>query len=352
MPCLSGDGYTYGEEQRAEAQKWASQWKAVESGVIAAANAHQLYNNYKAQRAIADRATVIKEDYQKFLVDNFWPKEESYLNEFANPDTHGEAPEDVEVMGSRYAGRLIPMIAKKFAEELTTARCNFARYCTSANKKTLQDILLARSNAIASARVAGRQMAFKEWRAKIDQNYKRRIAAVGVGDGMIAQAGELFSAALNAYRAAGADLEQQFSSSLRSLGSAVGGYRSADTRISALNSMDLSEVSVDHVFSSFGAANVFDQMTGGGSNTFGNYNIGLSQNGLGSYNSASANYSSSNADGLHTSQLINQLDLARSGSYTYEVTSIIPGTVTVNMSDFPLHDYAAYDQGDSGDMPK
>lgn len=345
MPCLSGDGYQEGESIRAAAQQQAATYKAIASGVIAADNAYRLYENYKDQRKIARRANDIKEQYQNFLMANFWPKEEAYLNEFANPDTHGEAPEDVEVMGSRYAGRLIPMIAKKFADEIAAAKCNLARYCTSANKKVLQDLLLARSNAIAAARVAGRQMAFKEWRAKIDQNYQRRIAAVSVGDGMIAQAAELYGAALNAYRVAGGELESQFNSALGSLGNAIGTYNSADTRLDSLASMRISGASV-HAPSAFGVQNTWDQMTGGGSNTFGDYNIGLSSNGLNAFNSLSTNYSSNGEAVLQGSQLINQLDLARSGSMTYEVTSIIPGTVTVNMSDFQLKDYAENDQGD------
>jgi hypothetical protein len=347
MPCLSGEGYSEGEGARAEAQQQAAIVKAIAAGVIAADNAYRLYENYKAQRKIARRANVIKEDYQNFLIGNFWPKEENYLNEFANPDTHGEAPEDVEVMGSRYAGRLIPMIAKKFADEIAAAKCNFARYCTSANKKILQDLMLARSNALASARVAGRQMAFKEWRAKIDQNYKRRIAAVTVGDGMIAEAGELYQAALGAYRVAGADLETQFNSALGSLGGAIGQYRSANTREASLTAMrqDVNNRTV-YAPSAFGVDNTWDQMTGGGSNTFGGYSIGLSSNGLNSYSGLSGVYSSNGEAMLNGGQIFNQLDLARSGSYTYEVASIIPGTVTVNMGDFQLKDYAVNDQGD------
>lgn len=346
MPCLSGDGYSEGESARASAQQSAATYKAVAAGVIAADNAYQLYDNYKAQRKIARRANVIKENYQNFLMQNFWPKELNYLNEFANPDTHGEAPEDVEVMGSRYAGRLIPAIAKKFAEEIAAAKCNASRYCTSANKKTLQDLLLGRSNAIASARVAGRQMAFKEYRAKLDQNYKRRIAAVSLGDGMIAEAADLFAAALNTYQAVGSSLTNQFNSAIGALGSAIGQRSSAQTRIDSLEALDLQGSSVVYGPSAFGVQDTWAQMTGGGSNTFGNYNVGLSTSGLNSYNGLSTIYSSNGADGLNTSQLINQLDLARSGSYTYEVVSIIPGTVTVNMGDFQLKDYAENDQGD------
>ena len=345
MPCLSGEGYSAGEGYRATAQRETAADKALLSGIIASDNAYRLYKNYQYQRKIARRANVIKEMYQNFLILNFWPKEEAFLNEFANPDTHGEAPEDVEVMGSRYAGRLIPMIAKKFADEIAAAKCNFARYCTSANKKTLQDLLLARSNALASARVAGRQMAFKEWRAKIDQNTRRRIEAVGVGDGMIAAAGELFGAALSAYQAAGSDLESQFNSALGSLGGAIGQYRSADARIDSLKGLRQDNTIV-HAPSAFGVSNTWDQMTGGGSNTFGDFNIGLSSNGLNSYNNLSTNYSSNGEAMLNGGQIFNQLDLARTGSHTYEVDSIFYGTVTVNMGDFPLHDYAENDQGD------
>lgn len=346
MPCLSGDGYSEGETARAEAQEAAALLKGAAAATIAMYNAYQLYGNYKQQRKIAKRANDIKRLYQNFLITSFWPKEENYLNEFANPDTHGEKPEDVEVMGSRYAGRLIPMVAKKFAAEIAAAKCNFARYCTSANKKVLQDLMLARSNAIAAARVAGRQMAFKEWRAKIDQNYQRRIAAVSVGDGMIEQAGALYGAALGAYRAAGSDLEAQFNSALGALGGAIGQYRSADARVDSLAATRIDQGMVGYAPTAFGVQNTWDQMTGAGSNTFGSYNIGLSSNGVNAFSNLGTIYSSNGEAGLNMGQIFNQLDLARSGSYTYEVASIIPGTVTVNMGDFQLKDYAVNDQGD------
>jgi hypothetical protein len=351
MPCLNGEGYTEGETKRAAAQKEASAIKAGKAGIIAADNAYQMYDNYKAQRSIAKRANDIRRLYQDFLLTEFWPKEESYLNEFANPNTHGEKPEDVEVVGSRYAGRLVPTIAKKFAEELLMTKCNSSRYCTSANKKSLQDLYLARSNALATARVAGRQQAYKEWRAHIDKNYKRRFDAVAVGDGMIAEASALLGQALTAYRTAGEVFTQQFNSAIGTLGNALGTRSSAQTRMNMVDAMNLDEN--DIMFAGRtpfqqGFGNTYWQMNGAGSsNMFGEYNIGLNAGYSYSANSGlSTIYSSNGESALNGSQLINQLDLARSGSHTYEVVSIIPGTVTVNMNDFPLQDYAEKDSGD------
>lgn len=346
MPCLSGSGYQSGETERATAQQTAAMILGAEAAVFAVDNAMQLIKNYNKQKAVAKRANAIKKAYQNMLATTFWPRDTKYLNEFANSEVNYPV-EDVEVMGRRYAGRLVSMVAKKFADLIKEAKCNLSRYCTSANKKTLQDLLLARSNAIASARMAGRQMAFKEGRARIDVNFKRRHAAVSLGEGLIAEASSLYAAAGQAYAAIGNNLAAQFNSNLGQLGAAVGAYSSASTRLDSLQNMR-QDNTIIYGPTSFGVANTWDSMYGSGnSNTFESYRVGASPISSMQPNAGLSTVYSSNGEAvLNGSQLINQRDLARSGSYTYVVEGIPVGTVTVNMGDFQLHDYAEYDHGD------
>lgn len=343
MPCLSGQGYQSGEQTRAQAQQQAAMLIGAQAALEAAWNAQALIANYGKQKAIADRANKIKSEYQDFLVNNFWPKEIAHMNEFSVKDAELFTGNYVENLGRRNAGRMIPMVAQKFAQEIKAAKCNFSRYCTSANKKTLQDLLLARSNAIASTRVAGRQMAFKEWRARVDQNYKRRLSSSMVGDGLLGQAASLYESAAGIYRQQGAALEAQFNSSLGRLGGAVASYSSAGARMDSIKGMSIDK---DVVYgpSSFGVQNTWSQMTGASSNTFNApFDMSAGSDGLGSYRKLSTVYSSNGDAVLQGSQLINQRDLARSGSYTYMVEGYV---VTVNQGDFALHDYAEYDHGD------
>jgi hypothetical protein len=207
--CYSDVSYVAGEGIRAAATGSVALAKQVASALIAIDNANRLVDNYRDQRDIAQRAQDIAEAQQQQLETVFWPREAAFLAEFSTP----EPIESVEVMGARYAGRLIAPLAAAFAKELRALRCAARRHCTSANQKQLQDILLARGVAMANARVIGRNIGFAEFQARTDINLSRRMQAVSMGRGLINDAMTLLRAAGAGYAGAGQELSQQFNSS-------------------------------------------------------------------------------------------------------------------------------------------
>lgn len=215
--CLSDGGYSAGESARAAAVSAASTMRSVAAAAIAADNAAQLISNYRDQRDIARRMNTISREAQDQLRLHFWPREEQFLNEFSV----GEPIEEVEVMGRRYAGRLVATVAKQFSDQIRIARCNLNRYCTSANKKVLQDLLLARANAYSTARVMGRNLAFTEFRARTDMNYQRRMQAISWGNGMVRQATALYAGAFSSYAAAGQAIADRLNENLGRLGQSL-----------------------------------------------------------------------------------------------------------------------------------
>lgn len=212
--CYSDFGYTTGEGIRSAAVTFVALAKQAASAIIAIDNANRLVDNYRDQRDIAQRAQDIAEAQQLQLETVFWPREEEFLAEFSTP----EPIESVEAMGARYAGRLVSSLASAFAKELHSVRCSARRYCTSANQKQLQDLLLARGVAMANARVLGRNIGFAEFQARTDINLSRRMQAVALGRGLINDAMTLLRAAGAGYAAAGQELSQQFNSAFNEFG--------------------------------------------------------------------------------------------------------------------------------------
>ena len=212
-PCTLFDGgYITGETLRTGAAKTASFIRQAAAALIAIDNANRLVDNYKMQRDIQDRVLKMSEEQQKHLETVFWPRELQFLNEFSAP----EAIEAVETMGRRYAGRLVATVAGGFAQKLKEARCNAPRYCTSAANKNLQDLLMARSAAMANARVLGRNIAFAEYQARNDRNLERRMQAIAIGRDLMQQAASLYAAAGQGLAAAGGLLSSQMSKALES----------------------------------------------------------------------------------------------------------------------------------------
>jgi hypothetical protein len=222
MPgCLSDLGYGQGESIRGKAVALAANIRRVAAIAIAIDNAMRLVQNYQDQHDIAQRSTDISKAQQNQIATVFWPREADFLAEFSTP----EPIEAVEVMGRRYGGRLASTVAKQFADALKEAKCSFSRYCTSANSKLLQDLMMTRSLAIANARVLGRNIAFAEFQARTDVNYNRRLQAVSLGRGLINEAMTLYRAAGQGLAGVGDQLSKQFNSALEAFGYA--GARSA-----------------------------------------------------------------------------------------------------------------------------
>lgn len=362
--CLGDAGYKQGEIIRAQAAKTASIIRQVAAIAIALDNANQLVENYKDQRDISDRALVIAEKQQKQISDVYWPREAQFLGEFSAP----EAIESVVVMGRRYGGRLAAMVSGGFAAQLRDARCSFSRYCTSANKKLIQDLLMARSVGIANARALGRSIAFAEYQARNDTNYQRRMQAVAMGRGLAQQAATLYAAAGRGLASAGQAISEQLSSSLEAfgyarrdyrnvMGGAPGGYNSvlmqgqtelAQRQINngrAPVSSGVSSMAWDGQLATFGYGSAMNSFTSlSASNTFGEYNVAspwnLSQHGQPSpWVFQQAERQMNEAD-------VGNRDMARFGTHEYAVKGITGGSVTVSMGDFPLYYTDEYNPGD------
>lgn len=207
---LTDAGYAAGETSRTTAADTASFIRQAAAALIAIDNANRLVDNYKKQRDIQDRMLTISEEQQEHLSTVFWPREIQFLNEFSQ----GEAIEAVETVGRRYAGRLVATVAGAFALKLREAKCSAPRYCTSAVNKNLQDLLMARSAAMANARVLGRNIAFAEFQARNDVNLERRMQAVAIGRDLMQQAANLYASAGEGLARAGGILSGQMSKAL------------------------------------------------------------------------------------------------------------------------------------------
>lgn len=362
--CLGDEGYKQGEILRAQAAKSAAIIRQVAAVAIALDNANQLVENYKDQRDISDRALKIAEKQQKHISEVFWPREAQFLNEFSTP----EAIESVAVMGRRYGGRLASMVSGGFAQQLREARCSFSRYCTSANKKLIQDLLMARSIGIANARALGRSIAFAEFQARNDVNYERRMQAVAMGRGLMQQAATLYEAAGKGLASAGQMIKNDLNEALElfgyarrdyrnALSGAPGGYNSvlmqgqselAQRQINngrAQVSSGVSSTAWDGQLAAFGYGSAMNSFTSlSASNTFGEYNVASSWN-L-SQRDQPTPWAFQQAEKQLNEADVGNRSLARFGTKEYPVKGITGGSVTVSMADFALYFTDEYNPGD------
>ncbi|WP_315136729.1 hypothetical protein [Achromobacter marplatensis] len=205
--CLGSEGYIHGEQARFYANLDAARIRKTATDVIAVDNAARAVSNYRQQQGIASRALAISEEQQRHAQDVYWPRELQFMEEFANP----EAVESLADIGRRYGGRLALTISGGFAQQLAQAKRTAPRNCTSANAKTLQDLMIARAQAVASARVLGRGLAYAEYQARNDRNDARRYQSILVGRGLIGQAATLYASAGVEFATLGAQLGDVFS---------------------------------------------------------------------------------------------------------------------------------------------
>lgn len=214
ITCVGDIGYAAGELTRAGAAMTAAGIKQAAAAIIAVDNANQLVDNYRDQRDIARRGWQISRTQQDHLKNVFWPREAAFLAEFSTP----EAIETVEAMGRRYGGRMAATVAGLFAVQLKETKCGAPRYCTSANTKAVQDLLMARSVAMGNARVLGRNIAFAEFQARTDTNYERRMQAVALGRGLMQQAASLYASAGAGLASAAVRISGQLNNALNAFG--------------------------------------------------------------------------------------------------------------------------------------
>lgn len=341
--CLSDSGYTQGELIRSDAVANAALARQVASAVIAIDNANRLIDNYKDQRDISQRTIEIARQQQQQLETVFWPREEQFLAEFSNPDPI----ESVEVMGARYAGRLVASVANAFAKELQQVRCSARRYCTSANQKRIQDLMLARGTAMANARVLGRNIAFAEFQARTDINLSRRMQAVAIGRGLIAQAMSLYAAAGAGFANAGADLSQSLNSAFNEFGIQGGIRREAQRQQQrgfdqpATTNAKMPGTIDDGVVAGFGLRSGVEGFKDlDASNLMKGDESGLSKT------SEPNVFANKQAEQMNNGKVGNQ-DLARTGVRVFPVVGG-PGAVRIDMDLFPLKYVDDRTEGDLG----
>lgn len=356
--CLNDTGYKTGEDIRTQGVRTAAIIRQVAAAAIAIDNANQLVKNYRDQRDISKRALAIAQKQQEQLRTVYWPREEQFLNEFANP----EAIETVEVMGRRYAGRLVATVSAAFARQLKEARCRFSRYCTSANKKVMQDLLLARAAGIANARVLGRNIAFAEYQVRDDTNFERRAQAVSIGRGLIQQAATLYANAGQGLASIGNLFAGQLSSALEAFGYARRDYSQA---------IGFNSTLAQGQYEYFRSQRAGTTMPNTGTSEWGAFAPNVGSYG---YNSSTQSFMNLEASNVFTpfdskalsskdpnsvwnwwqnERQMNEADVgnrdkARFGKATFPVESITGGSVTVDMSQFPLYHVDEYAPGEKG----
>lgn len=352
--CLNSVGYTTAETTRAGSVQAAATIKSASATAIAALNAQQAVSNFRQQRDIARRSVRLARDQQNQLQNVFWPRELEFLAEFGN----AEAIEQVEVMGRRYGGRLVAAAADKFAKRLAELRCSRSRYCTSANQKALQDLLLVRSETIAAMRVLGRNIAFTEYQIRSDTNYKRRMQAVALGRGLLADAARLLGQAAGNLSQSGAAALAGLNSALGQIGEGIQDYRAAGQQLDTARAQQ-AQASLPY--------NAPGSTAGFGNNMD---NFAVNAVGLQSTSEAMSQLETGNSQPIFDSLLNSQTfqfspnqglqvekwnegrvgynNLARGGTATFPVSG---GSVTVDMSQFPLQYVDGYTEGEYGPPP-
>lgn len=191
MICLTGFGYTIGEQNRSAAVMAATGLRQAIVAAQIALSANDMYDVYKDKKKIAQRQQVLANEAHSRMATTYWPRELQFLAEFSSP----EALETAEVLGARYAGRLVSAVSAKFSEALMEIRRQAPRHATSAVSKSIQDLMLARGVAIANARIMGRMIGFAEVQTRDNLNFDRRQKAIGIGRGLVASASKLYAGA-------------------------------------------------------------------------------------------------------------------------------------------------------------
>lgn len=217
--CLNDSGFKDGEKLRADAVTYATTLRVATAVAQIVLAGNEYYSIYRAKKKIASEQLELAEEQHAHVKEVYWPRELQFLAEFTKP----EDAETAEVLGSRYAGRLVSTVARQFADRIRDFKCSAPRYCSSAFTKGLQDLLMARANAIANARVMGRLIAYAEVQAREERDWDRRMQAVSIGKGLIEQAANLYGQAAAIMASAGQDVASRLNSGLANLGMAVQG---------------------------------------------------------------------------------------------------------------------------------
>ena len=228
--CMGDSGYTKGESIRSKAIRVAALAKKATVGLMAIDDANQMVENYQKKNAIQDQMVAIEEEQQQHLQNVYWPRELEFLEEHCTPQEIETAGE----YGRRHSGRLMATVARSFAEETRKLERCSPRYCTTFNRKRLQDLYLAYSDAMGYAKILGRIMGFLDVQRKKDVNFERKLQALGLGKGLLRQAAQLYGQTISGLDALGDQLSNNLSQSLTLFGMADQRRQMASQRLDTI----------------------------------------------------------------------------------------------------------------------
>jgi len=338
MAGISGSAYQEAEQTRQKAAKEIAQMMLpllLARLALAVASAIEAYRMQKRSHEL--QLNIMNRQLERLKM--FWPYELQQLAEFGVD----EPTESVEAMGRRYAGRLVPMVAGKYANLIAETRCNAPKYCTSANEQNMMNLYIGRAIDEAGARVQGRQIAFTEYQDKRSTVVNRRIQTVALGNGLGGQA-VTFASQSNQY------YQGQMAAAMQGVSGALAGiannYTSTpaglDATIFHSNSMQLAG-GTGYV-APFGNSATFYNVANGMSSPL---DAGLQGSNYGIVNSAASRGLWPASDAAHTAVMerdwfnegANHGDAAvpvwynivRAGQWTFPVIGITGGSVIVDL---------------------
>lgn len=180
--------------EAADTRRWAVIGQLISDGI-------QAYDSYSDLNDISKRAAGVEEAQYGHLKGVYWPAEDQFLEEHRE----GQPWESQAVLAKRYAGRIWPPIAAKFAGKLHELECNRPRYCASAYLRAFQELQVAKAATKANVITMADKMAFYEVEAISDSNFDRRKTAIGLYLGLVGEARGLMASATEGYAAIAMD---------------------------------------------------------------------------------------------------------------------------------------------------
>ena len=214
MPCLSGIGYTAAAKLHLAAVTDAALLARVTAVAVVGINTLAAIRNAQKQFSIADRAMGQQEELIGYAQGTFWPRETELLNAVSDAQ-----PVDSEAMlASRIARRMTPALSAAFNDKMVKARRCRSRYCTGAYKAAMLELANAKREVLANALVLARKMAFLEFQAREDVDWKKRQQLLGLGRGLMSEAAALYGAAGLGMHGIGQAIGTSLSGALQFLG--------------------------------------------------------------------------------------------------------------------------------------
>lgn len=212
--CVTSFGYLGAEGARFLATRTAATIKQTVAVAQFSLNAYDAVKNYKKLADVSGRGITIEEEQFRHVRETYWPQEDKFLNEFTQPTPW----ESQEVLSKRYAGRMWAPMANVFAKRLKDYECSKTRYCETAYKKGLQELLVARGTARANVEVLADRIAFYEVEQIRETDHERRKQAIALRKNLVSQAGALLQSAAAGLAGAGADAMRGVSDAIRAIG--------------------------------------------------------------------------------------------------------------------------------------